>query len=276
MDLKAKNKILIGEGFVWHSRPNISIQKESFLRKIRKFFNLSNSFSYPIFNLLIPIHEECALSSLEKGLFISLSSKDYLKSKNSSLKKEFLDFIQTELDYTCDKVWLQTLPRMFGYTFNPVSFWYCYKDGNLDAVLCEVNNTFGDRHFYFIEDLGSTHAKSHLARKTFHVSPFLDIKGHYNFKFLESEKENEVRIQLFENSELKIDTKIKLKYQLFENISSFYIFKKFGWMTIMVILRIHMQAIILWIKGAIFFRRPSPPKEQITYEFTEYKQSSSI
>ena len=46
----------------------------------------------------------------------------------------------------CDgEVVLMTLPRMLGYVFNPVSFWFCRdRAGALRAVLCEVNNTFGE------------------------------------------------------------------------------------------------------------------------------------
>ena len=41
------------------------------------------------------------------------------------------------------------MPRVFGYVFNPVSFWLCRdKDQKLRAVLCEVHNTFGQRHTY--------------------------------------------------------------------------------------------------------------------------------
>ncbi len=276
MDLKDLNTVLIGEGLVWHSRPPIHISQKSFIGRMRKKFKLPFSFTYPIFNLLVPVHNENVLRSLEKGFFLSLKPKDYLNSKEASLKEKFLEFIGKELNYTCDQIWLQTLPRMFGYVFNPVSFWYCYREGKLDSVLCEVNNTFGDKHFYFIKDVDSSNAKIHQTTKKFHVSPFLDIKGHYTFKFTESEKENEVSIQLFNKSELKISTKIKLHYQLLEKYSSLYILRKYGWMTLMVIIRIHVQALVLWMRGADFFKRPSPPKENITYEYTTPKQSSSI
>ena len=43
---------------------------------------------------------------------------------------------------------LHTYPRVLGYTFKPVSFWYHRADGSLRAILVEVNNTFGERHCY--------------------------------------------------------------------------------------------------------------------------------
>jgi len=46
---------------------------------------------------------------------------------------------------------LMTMPRMLGYVFNPVSFWFCRdRSGALRAVLCEVCNTFGERHCYLV------------------------------------------------------------------------------------------------------------------------------
>src|SRR5262249_15761716 len=52
----------------------------------------------------------------------------------------------------CDgDVVLMTMPRMLGYVFIPVSFWFCRdRAGALRAVLCEVNNTFGESHCYLV------------------------------------------------------------------------------------------------------------------------------
>ena len=46
---------------------------------------------------------------------------------------------------------LLTMPRILGYSFNPLSLYFCYAcDGALRAILYEVNNTFGQRHSYFL------------------------------------------------------------------------------------------------------------------------------
>nr|MDH4483395.1 DUF1365 domain-containing protein [Rhodoferax sp.] len=50
------------------------------------------------------------------------------------------------------EVWLHCYPRVLGFTFKPVSFWYCHrKDASLRAVVVEVNNTFGQRHCYLLD-----------------------------------------------------------------------------------------------------------------------------
>lgn len=47
---------------------------------------------------------------------------------------------------------LITTPRIFGYAFNPVSFYFCYDNANaLRVVLLEVNNTFGEKHLYALD-----------------------------------------------------------------------------------------------------------------------------
>ena len=80
-----------------------------------------------------------------------------------------------------------TLPRMLGYVFNPVSFWFCRdRSGALRAVLCEVNNTFGESHCYLVhhDDRRPIEPDAWLeGRKVFHVSPFLPVEGGYRFRF---------------------------------------------------------------------------------------------
>jgi DUF1365 family protein len=78
------------------------------------------------------------------------------------------------------EVCLQTCPRVFGFVFNPVSFWLCHdRDGRLRAALAEVNNTFGEGHDYLgrTRGPGADRAGDELpARKVFHVSPFFAVQ----------------------------------------------------------------------------------------------------
>lgn len=254
MELISESKIFIGEGWVAHARPSQQV---------------NNSFRYPIYNLFLPVHEESVLKKLNRRSILSIRTQDYLNGKSGSLKKNVEDFLKLELGYSCQQIWLQTLPRIFGYAFNPVSFWYCYNKGKLDAVLCEVNNTFGDRHFYFVKDFEGAPTKVHLATKRFHVSPFFDISGHYAFEFKSDKDVSDVKIQLFENENLKLATQIKLELRPFDQVTALYLLWTYGLMTFMVIFRIHFQALKLWFKGAKFYKRPSPPKEKLTHDYSK-------
>ena len=89
-------------------------------------------------------------------------------------------------------VYLVTAPRVLNYKFSPASFWYLYSaDFKLDAMIVEVNNTFGERRLYFIsasnqetsrcaQDSGGQPSRFYQTwPKDFHVSPFNSRKGHY-------------------------------------------------------------------------------------------------
>lgn len=75
------------------------------------------------------------------------------------------------------RIELQTFPRLFGFVFNPVSFG-CVTTKQVPCVLiAEVNNTFGEHHFYVItaEDRGPISTDTVLTcRKAMHVSPFCE------------------------------------------------------------------------------------------------------
>ena len=60
------------------------------------------------------------------------------------------------------RILLLTHPAVFGYVFNPVSFFYCYDAaGRLVARVAEVNNTFGDRHAYAGDRAGLAGQEGH-------------------------------------------------------------------------------------------------------------------
>ena len=81
------------------------------------------------------------------------------------------------------EVWLHCYPRVWGFAFKPVSFWYCHReDGSLRAIVVEVNNTFGERHCYLLDH--PRYGAELRADKVFHVSPFCPVEGSYRFRFL--------------------------------------------------------------------------------------------
>ena len=74
--------------------------------------------------------------------------------------------------------------------FNPVSFYYCYDGaGNLQTMLAEVNNTFGETHNYWLDAsnrrASSTAAQRFTTPKRMHVSPFMDMRMEYDWIFTE-------------------------------------------------------------------------------------------
>lgn len=81
------------------------------------------------------------------------------------------------------KVFLFCMPATFGYSFNPLSLYFCHDEaGRLAAVIYQVHNTFGGRHCYVQAVGGSAQTLRYDCAKDFYVSPFLEMGLHYKFK----------------------------------------------------------------------------------------------
>jgi DUF1365 family protein len=170
------------------------------------------------------------------------------------------------------EVWLHTLPRVLGYVFNPVSFWFCHRaDSTLRAVVCEVNNTFGERHCYLLsrED-GEPLAwgEELTARKVFHVSPFCKVEGRYRFRFLLARRDDGERfvgrIDYDGADGPLLQTSIEGVLKPLtdgELLRTRFTYPAF---TLGVIARIHWQALKLWRKRVPFFTKPEPPAPEIS------------
>ncbi|QQS13242.1 MAG: DUF1365 domain-containing protein [Rhodospirillales bacterium] len=173
------------------------------------------------------------------------------------------------LDSICDgRVVLQTSPRLLGYVFNPVSFWYCHDSaGALRAVLCAVSNTFGERHNYLVfhEDRRPIAPDDWLeGRKAFHVSPFLAVAGIYRFRFRLAADHVRVDIQLRDGDGPILTTSVAGRRAPLDDRAVRRWIVRNPLMTIGVVFRIHWQALRLWRKRARFFRKPDPPRETTT------------
>jgi uncharacterized protein len=163
---------------------------------------------------------------------------------------------------------LMTMPRMLGYVFNPVSFWFCRdRSGALRAVLCEVNNTFGESHCYLVHRADGQPLPPDQwldGRKVFHVSPFLPVEGGYRFRFRLDDKTAHVDVNYHDADGLMLATSVSGRRQPLTDRAVLRRFLGNPTMTLGVIARIHWQALQLWRKRAKFYRKPSPPPEFVT------------
>lgn len=72
-------------------------------------------------------------------------------------------------------------PRVAGYVFNPISVFWCHGvGGELELVVAEVHNTYGQRHCYVLRPDSRGDA---AVDKAFYVSPFNDVAGRYRLHF---------------------------------------------------------------------------------------------
>ena len=173
------------------------------------------------------------------------------------------------LEEVCDGgVTLMTMPRMLGCLFNPVSFWFCRdRAGALRAVLCEVNNTFGESHCYLVhhDDRRPIAPNAWLdGRKVFHVSPFLPVEGDYRFRFRLDAGIAHVDVNYHDAQGLMLATSVGGRREPLTDGAVLRRFLGNPAMTVGVMVRIHWQALQLWRKRARFYRKPVPPSQLVS------------
>lgn len=166
------------------------------------------------------------------------------------------------------EVWLQCFPRILGYVFNPVSFWFCHSsDGSLRAILAEVSNTFGEYHSYLLAHADGRpieDAESLTARKAFHVSPFFPVSGRYAFRFVTTGDTRMARIDYLDEAGPLLLTSISGRGRALTAGHVLGAFAAHPLMTLGVMVRIHWQALRLWAKRIPFISKPVPPLEDVS------------
>jgi uncharacterized protein len=228
-----------------------------------------NAFAYPTYFLMLPMRSLAASGDglLARNRFapISFYDKDHGDGRAQSL--QWLDeLLHSEgIQDASGEVWLHCYPRVLGYTFKPVSFWYCHRtDGRLRAVVVEVNNTFGEKHVYLLDhaQLG----QEITATKVFHVSPFCNVEGQYRFRFMTTEDRSRTvaRIDYDDAQGALINTSVSGDLQPLSVQAVRKAIFSYGVMTLGVIARIHWQALKLFFKRVPFFSKPTPPAVLVT------------
>jgi uncharacterized protein len=230
-----------------------------------------NSFLYRVFYIKLPVLDSGdlqtpALFSFNKWNIFSLKTSSYgHKSKAAKL----YDFILAKLASAGAnpgpgyRYYLITHPRLFGYAFNPISYWLAVDDeGSLRAVLCSVNNTFRQSHDYvlFKSDNSPIGINDTLtADKILYVSPFNKVEGHYRFKFDYTGSRFKSVIDYYDADDRHVlYTCMKGVYG---RLSSFAVVKTvlvYPFMTIAVVARIRLQAIKLMLKRVKLTTRTRP------------------
>lgn len=257
---------LLGVGLVQHTR----------LRPTR------HAFRYPTYFLMLPLRtlarEPGGWGSVRcnrLGL-VSFFDRDHGTGQGSALAW-FEGVLRDEglLAQVDGEIWLHTYPRVAGYAFKPVSFWYAHRqDGSLVAVLAEVNNTFGERHCYLLSGPDLHWGRELQARKVFHVSPFCAVAGDYRFRFMRTgigsatppgagagaSDRTVVRIEHHNAEGPLLLTSVSGALQPATPSRVRRAFFGMPMMSLGVVLRIHWQALQLAVKRVPFFRKPQPPE----------------
>ena len=244
----------------------------------RRFRPAAHQFIYPVFFCVLPLsgieQVGSALFSVNHFNLFSFRFDDH-GARDGSHPLPWIRQLLDKNGIVADgEISLQCFPRVLGFVFNPVSFWFCQnRAGELMAVLAEVSNTFGEHHNYLLAHADGRaigDGEEIQRNKVFHVSPFMAIAGHYRFRFYARAEPGQAptrRLACIDHSDAGGDllhTALSGEARPLAIRSLLKAFFSYPLLTFGVVLRIHWQALRLWLKRVPFFTKPEPPLEETT------------
>jgi DUF1365 family protein len=162
---------------------------------------------------------------------------------------------------------LLTHVRLFGYVFNPVSFYYCFdRDGALDTVVAEITNTpWNERHAYVLPmtagrrgDPVPGELPQWTFAKRFHVSPFMPMEQDYVWRLSEPGEQLVIHMQNREQGRLVFDAAMAMEARPLRGAELTRCLLRFPLMTFRVVAAIYWQALRLRLKGVPVHAHPDP------------------
>jgi DUF1365 family protein len=133
---------------------------------------------------------------LPDHLLASFPTADHFGGAASSIREAAIAFA-TSRQAVCapdDRVLMLAAARSFGYSFNPLSvFWCVTRSGEVRWVILEIHNTYGSRHAHLVvpDERGGFEIP-----KEFYVSPFFTVDGSYRVRAKVAQNAVSVGLQL--------------------------------------------------------------------------------
>jgi DUF1365 family protein len=230
---------------------------------------------YRVFSLLLDLDDAPALGqrlrlfSHNRFNLLSFHDRDHGRGDGAP-PRAWVDAALTAHGLeTGGRITLLCFPRLLGYVFNPLSIFFCHApSGRLSAILYEVRNTFGDKHGYLLEvppDHADDAPIAQACEKAFHVSPFLPLDGSYEFHLKAPGERLSILIRhLRDGVEVLRASQVGRRVPL-TDASILHQVIRHPLMTVKVIAGIHWEALFLWLKGARFHGRPTPPATDVSF-----------
>ena len=231
----------------------------------RRFTPVEHEFNYPAFMALLdvdrlePLMRVSRFTSYNRWNWAAFDERDHFGDPRLPLRDGW-QMMRARRRSAGRPHPAGTFPRVLGYGFNPVSFFYCLaRAGQIQLMMAAVSNTFGGRHNYWLRPERATEEQSGAFRaaapKALDVSPFLERDLDYTFAFTRPADRAVAHIRTMKQGRLVLDATLSLDRRPWSAQEVRRVLIRHPAMTLSVVARIHWQALRLWAKGVPAYER---------------------
>jgi len=228
-------------------------------------------FQYRLFFMFLDLAELPTLFdihplwSYERFNIACFRRRDHFGDPTIPLDQAVADLVEDRLGSRPNgPIRLLTHLRYYGHCFNPASFYYCYDsaDRRVETIIVEIHNTpWGERHCYVLGAEQNEHTvkywRRHRFAKAFHVSPFIGMDIHYDWRFRVPNDALQVHMIDYQGGEKLFDASLALKRRAVTRSSLNGVLVRYPMLTGKVIAMIYWQALRLVLKRTPFFPHPN-------------------
>ncbi|TLD68307.1 DUF1365 domain-containing protein [Phragmitibacter flavus] len=228
-------------------------------------------FSYQVFYLWLDLDEIPKLNNRLKFLsrnrwnLFGFYDQDHLDNGAGDTKRCILKYLEdNEVDTSeVASIRLLTFPRVFGYIFNPVCFYYTFdKSGKPLHALAEVTNTFHEQKPFVLREHDAEGRFRLMTPKHFYVSPFSPLDLCFDFKLKVPDEGLEIHIDDRDQGDRVLLTTLTGKRRPLTDGALLACAVKYPLLTLRVIFLIHWHALRLWMKKLPLHRKADHPEHQ--------------
>lgn len=239
------------EGRVWHRRER----------------PVNHGFRYRLFMAYLDLDELPRLMpgivSDDRSAWLSFQPPDHLLGHTSDLASAVRQLVRERTGMEVGgPIRLLTQLRSLGRYFSPLNVYYCFDTSGCDlqCAVAEVNNTpWGEQHCYVLwegnrversRELQFTHAKS------FHVSPFMDMRLDYEWRLQVPAEQLRVRIANSRAGDRFFQAGLVMRRRPLDRPTLRRLAWRYPWQPAGILAAIYFEAFRLWIKRCPTFSHP--------------------
>ncbi len=232
-----------------------------------------HEFTYRVFMLDVDIDDLPALGKRHFGFshnrfnLYSIDDRDHVSlGKPGGIRASLTSWLdQQGLSCPPDaRIRLVTFPKVLGYGFNPVSFYYVESAcGESIAAVAEVVNTFREMKLYFLGKGNGSGKWQRRMAKDFYVSPFSEPGDEFNFKLGLPAEKWQVNIDNHTKEGRSLISSIRGDRRNFTTVRLLGYAFKYPMLSLKIIFLIHWHALLLWLAKIPFLRKSQQLESQL-------------